>query len=253
MSTASTFLLLSTAVVAITIGSLTEAATIQQKECSLANNEEYFSGFCYRFVNATNAVGFDEAETICQSGSMSLATIDDASVQSFIANSCEMRAWNRAMIGLRLHRTKWQWVKDGSLLHGQGCFVDNTEERDLNLTSQFVYNLKQSDCLDYCRTRPTAKFAGVQAGRQCFCGTDYSPKSPTTNCLTACAGDADTFCGGQGANYIFAINGEYSAWEDGRPSHEGDCGAMVLGKRSLFQWRDLPCTKRLAHICQFGN
>ena len=49
------------------------------------------------------------------------------------------------------------------------------------------------------------KYAGFQAGDQCFCGNKYGSLGEATNCDQKCSGNADEICGGDMANSVYEV------------------------------------------------
>ncbi|XP_014676753.1 PREDICTED: putative tyrosine-protein kinase Wsck [Priapulus caudatus] len=83
-----------------------------------------------------------------------------------------------------------------------GCFQDRADDRDLSyaaftdLTQMTVYKCVKA-CADY-----GSKYAGLQAGVNCFCGNTFGRYSRAT-CNAQCSGDLTQICGDKETNSIF--------------------------------------------------
>ncbi|KAF5334900.1 hypothetical protein D9611_010018 [Ephemerocybe angulata] len=81
----------------------------------------------------------------------------------------------------------------------RGCFVDPGDKRvlyDGGFTSVLTNTIPQ--CLSTCLSKGYA-FAGVEYGRECYCGTEVragAQGSAEGQCSQACAGDSSQLCGG---------------------------------------------------------
>ena len=93
-----------------------------------------------------------------------------------------------------------------------GCFPDNREAdpigirgRDLDGATFKDPSMTPNKCLSLCAEQDF-KFAGLQYGSWCFCGSSYG-RYPTggASCTTKCAGDQTQFCGGEWANNVWEI------------------------------------------------
>ena len=80
--------------------------------------------------------------------------------------------------------------------------------RDLSYQVE-SHNATVNGCRGACRAA-FYRYAGVQAGRLCFCGSEYGRHGPGT-CNMRCEGNAEQTCGGSTANAIFrtGFNGKY--------------------------------------------
>ncbi|KAF2677517.1 WSC domain protein [Lentithecium fluviatile CBS 122367] len=88
-----------------------------------------------------------------------------------------------------------------------GCYTENSKvpllEKNMSPTGGDPA-LTIPKCKNSCYRR-AYRFAGVQQGNQCWCGTyvggEWSKNQ--TDCNTPCTGDKNTFCGGKGFENIF--------------------------------------------------
>lgn len=86
-----------------------------------------------------------------------------------------------------------------------GCFVDK-EPRDLVGPTDFNSPLTGNNCVNFCKSKDF-KYAGTQAGGQCFCGNSYGAYGSSSACTSACSGNAAEKCGGTWANLIYTAGG----------------------------------------------
>lgn len=93
-----------------------------------------------------------------------------------------------------------------------GCFVDK-ELRDLVGPTDFSGPMTTQKCVNFCKSKDF-KYAGTQAGSQCFCGNTYGSHGSSSACTTACSGNAGEKCGGTWANLVFATGaaGRTGTW-----------------------------------------
>merc|ERR1719198_2389400 len=62
-------------------------------------------------------------------------------------------------------------------------------------------------CFDFCRAQATAKFFGIEYGRDCYCA--HYIESHTTGgggCELPCEGDAKEACGGKVKSSVFEMH-----------------------------------------------
>ena len=60
-------------------------------------------------------------------------------------------------------------------------------------------------CIQTC-TQKRYHYAGLQFGKQCFCGdSGYDKYGIATNCDMACAGNSQETCGGSIANQVYSL------------------------------------------------
>ncbi|KAH6857506.1 WSC domain-containing protein [Alternaria alternata] len=87
-----------------------------------------------------------------------------------------------------------------------GCYVEDPTFPllDQNMSPNGDASLTIPDCKDTCY-RDTYRFAGVQEGNQCWCGTYVIGQwaKNQTDCNVPCTGDKTTYCGGKGLLKIF--------------------------------------------------
>lgn len=87
----------------------------------------------------------------------------------------------------------------------RGCHADNATAsgaRDLDGGFTEDTAMTVTMCLEYCFAEGY-RFAGLQAGTECHCGTDYGRFDGNAVCDTPCAGDASQQCGGSAANHVY--------------------------------------------------
>ncbi|CAH1776385.1 unnamed protein product, partial [Owenia fusiformis] len=86
-----------------------------------------------------------------------------------------------------------------------GCYKDTTE-RDLPHFAGSISTLTPQICIETCRDLNEGyRYAGVQNGGQCFCGTSYGKNGSSSGCNSQCQGDSTQICGGVWANDIYVI------------------------------------------------
>ncbi|CAL4109821.1 unnamed protein product [Meganyctiphanes norvegica] len=79
-----------------------------------------------------------------------------------------------------------------------GCFVDSRDKRILRGHGMQLKHNTPALCVDVCFQRGYM-FAGVQYGKECFCGNDELPEHdnvPEGDCSMDCVGDNKIKCGG---------------------------------------------------------
>ncbi|XP_074854509.1 kremen protein 2 [Carettochelys insculpta] len=100
-----------------------------------------------------------------------------------------------------------------------GCFLDSGNPPTLSGSSGTSSKLTIQVCLQFCRKRGY-KFAGVEAGCACFCGSegDLQGAQPVgaVECDQVCFGKASELCGGDGRIGVYdvsvgACQGNFSA------------------------------------------
>jgi hypothetical protein len=82
-----------------------------------------------------------------------------------------------------------------------GCYAD-TSTRDLPYAA-LSGSVSVEACLSACASKGY-RYAGVQHGSQCFCGSSYGKYGKATDCNMACSADAAEICGGSWANSIYS-------------------------------------------------
>ncbi|KAI8806983.1 hypothetical protein BJ742DRAFT_773477 [Cladochytrium replicatum] len=87
-----------------------------------------------------------------------------------------------------------------------GCFADPKENRSLSLLSGSVSDNGALSCIQRCVAASQFNvFAGVQSGKECWCGQSLRSANPQANtCTTSCTGDVREACGGSFAMNIFS-------------------------------------------------
>lgn len=77
----------------------------------------------------------------------------------------------------------------------KGCYVDKDDKRTLRGHSSALSNNSPQNCANICG-RAGFAYAGVEYGRECFCGDNISNESaPEEECNTVCPGDPSEKCG----------------------------------------------------------
>jgi hypothetical protein len=86
-----------------------------------------------------------------------------------------------------------------------GCFKDATA-RDLDGRMLNRDNMTPALCFSYCREEGYT-FAGLQYGRQCYCGQNFGRygKAPNEDCALPCAGNPAQRCGGFWRNAVYEL------------------------------------------------
>src|ERR1041384_1093664 len=77
-----------------------------------------------------------------------------------------------------------------------GCQTESTAGRALAAKSYAADTMTLQSCTAFCAGYA---FAGVEYGRECYCGNgfgDGSVGASASQCSMRCAGDAGTLCGG---------------------------------------------------------
>jgi len=92
-----------------------------------------------------------------------------------------------------------------------GCFGDNrsadpagTNGRDLNGRAFSAPDMTVEKCVSACAANVDFKYAGVQYGSWCFCGTKHGGYG-TGTCNMPCSGNKQQTCGGVWANDVYEI------------------------------------------------
>uniref|UniRef100_A0A8C3FL70 Kringle-containing protein marking the eye and the nose n=1 Tax=Chrysemys picta bellii TaxID=8478 RepID=A0A8C3FL70_CHRPI len=100
-----------------------------------------------------------------------------------------------------------------------GCFLDSGNPPALSGSSGTSSKLTIQVCIRYCRKRGY-KFAGVEAGCACFCGSEgdlrWAQPVGAVECDQVCFGKASELCGGDGRIGVYdvsvgACQGNFSA------------------------------------------
>merc|ERR1712050_150773 len=126
--------------------------------------------------------------------------------------------------------------------HADGdCFEDG-KPRILPFRAARSDSMTVDTCIQLCEG--DYKYAGVEAGKECWCGNDYPSsdlKRSTGSCKTPCTGDEAQFCGGSWRLNIYEVNepvdGSWSNWGE---FGECDLGGSTWGEGT--QTRSRTCT-----------
>ncbi len=84
-----------------------------------------------------------------------------------------------------------------------GCYADEAT-RDLTDEAVSGGSMSVETCLSDCSKAGYA-YAGVQYGKQCFCGDSYGKYGTATDCNMTCSGNSTETCGGSYANSVYKI------------------------------------------------
>eukprot|EP01064_Diplonema_japonicum_P039206 TRINITY_DN977_c0_g5_i1.p1 TRINITY_DN977_c0_g5~~TRINITY_DN977_c0_g5_i1.p1 ORF type:complete len:2288 (+),score=451.00 TRINITY_DN977_c0_g5_i1:87-6950(+) len=89
-----------------------------------------------------------------------------------------------------------------------GCYKDSGSNRRLPVLAWDHDDTTQEACIESCRHNNYA-FAGLQFGRQCFCGNTLSTSTRTADseCNTPCSGMTSENCGGPLRNWVINLEG----------------------------------------------
>lgn len=90
-----------------------------------------------------------------------------------------------------------------------GCYLDKKKPgRDLKLSVP-VPKLTPDACINKCREKKK-RFAAVQNGYLCFCGSRFGRYNRTKeeNCGSPCTGDPKKYCGGHWLNAVYSTDGQ---------------------------------------------
>jgi len=77
-----------------------------------------------------------------------------------------------------------------------GCQTEGSQDRALSGKSYAADGMTLESCTTFCAGYA---FAGVEYGRECYCGNGFGAGSvgaPADQCAMKCAGDTTTLCGG---------------------------------------------------------
>ncbi|CAN0179533.1 unnamed protein product [Ascophyllum nodosum] len=87
-----------------------------------------------------------------------------------------------------------------------GCYDDDDKSPILDFAYEDETALTTQSCIDYCDDEGE-ELAGLQAGRQCWCGTtdDYDKYGGSTRCNMRCTGDSSTYCGGESDSMVYRV------------------------------------------------
>ena len=94
------------------------------------------------------------------------------------------------------------------------CYVDDATRRlpehiHKSDQSKFTSSNTPEFCINACKEKGF-KFAGVEWGKQCFCGNTepaVDKKVPGTECNMVCPGDSSILCGASWRMNIFSTSG----------------------------------------------
>lgn len=127
-----------------------------------------------------------------------------------------------------------------------GCIPDSQYcgKRAMNDDDQVHTDeaLTVDGCIDLCRERKF-KYAGLEAGNQCFCSNSYNGLPTNSNqerCSTSCAGDSSQICGGSWALSIYKVSKK--GLSDGQIAGivvSSVVGASIIAGTSCYYWT--PC------------
>eukprot|EP01059_Diplonema_ambulator_P007044 TRINITY_DN1657_c0_g1_i4.p1 TRINITY_DN1657_c0_g1~~TRINITY_DN1657_c0_g1_i4.p1 ORF type:complete len:370 (+),score=104.67 TRINITY_DN1657_c0_g1_i4:104-1111(+) len=90
-----------------------------------------------------------------------------------------------------------------AFLEPYGCYDDDPNARTLPYLAADNDQMNVGYCIGMCASQGYT-YAGVQFGRQCFCGNTLPPsKTYATRCYSACSGDPNQRCGGGNTNMVY--------------------------------------------------
>nr|CAJ76263.1 protein-O-xylosyltransferase [Drosophila yakuba] len=138
-----------------------------------------------------------------------------------------------------------------------GCFKD---EKDRRLLDGYYSSSKTTNspakCVELC-LQSGYPYAGVQYGRECFCGYDTPPRAaklPDSSCNTKCLGNAKEICGGFYAMNIYetGISSEVHGSTGGHHSTRGN-EARADRISADAQWQSAASLHRLLKRSMLRN
>ena len=103
-----------------------------------------------------------------------------------------------------------------------GCFKDQgdpygTAGRDISGYKVGSSDMTVQKCTETCGEKGFS-YAGVQYGKQCFCGDSYGSSGGASNCNMPCSGDSAQICGGFWANSVYKLKDTNAGAGQGRKS-----------------------------------
>eukprot|EP00903_Cladosiphon_okamuranus_P017845 g16423.t1 len=90
----------------------------------------------------------------------------------------------------------------------EGCYQDSDTDPILTFEYEDEETLTPASCIEHCRGEGQG-LAGVQAGKQCWCGSssaDYKKYGTSETCNISCSGDPSETCGGVNASNIWTVD-----------------------------------------------
>ena len=122
-------------------------------------------------------------------------------------------------------------------------------------TQVHVPSLTPARCIEACQER-FFSFAGVQAGRQCFCGNTAPPQEKildVTECSANCPGDSSLKCGGSCRMGVFKTTGRIRIWSLVSPCSPSLCRIPLCCPPSRVRGRPLGFPSRRLQLCRTGG
>ncbi|CAJ1970372.1 unnamed protein product [Cylindrotheca closterium] len=107
----------------------------------------------------------------------------------------------------------------------KGCWNDALDRAMEYEHKSFQGFLTLPKCIDAC-TEYGAKFAGLEVGRQCFCGNEYEKHGPADNCNRKCDGLA---CGGDWSLSVYETGISDGSMRQARGQGTSQCIATGWG------------------------
>ena len=95
-----------------------------------------------------------------------------------------------------------------------GCFIDQSDNRDLELFIGDYKQLTSIQCILLCQ-KQNYYYAGIQHGSQCYCGQQYGKYGRVLDdeCKYSCI--TSEKCGGDSRNSIYSIVDSVDLFEAG--------------------------------------
>ncbi|XP_074644183.1 uncharacterized protein LOC141901024 isoform X2 [Tubulanus polymorphus] len=164
------------------------------------------------------------------------------------------RNWKSAWTGIKVTHSDWHWEQDGEFIAAQGCFEDNIRTKGHDLPHPTLIengSLTPIVCRNACSNLSSSmKYAGVQAGNQCWCGENHLNSYSTIPCNTPCEGDPTLTCGNTNRrNYIYRIKGGFSSWEPEMINRGPTEPMCALLSAPSFNWKERRCWSTAKFIC----
>ncbi|CAH1775120.1 unnamed protein product [Owenia fusiformis] len=216
-------------------------------DASIIDNEDRV---CY--LKSDSPASWSKAGEDCGKKGGELPVLSDAHRNDFFVNALRKESMDDIWIGANQTASHWHWLSGAPILE-QGCYLDfetrDFEERALSNAGNLTYDY----CIDQCSTY---KFAGLQAGRECWCGNSFNkygvPESREEWCATPCSGQGDRLCGDSWKNTVLAIGGLFTSWAETQPNNyknHQDCAAT--NREGI--WFDETCTMSFYYLCDIDR
>ncbi|PAA84300.1 hypothetical protein BOX15_Mlig007959g1 [Macrostomum lignano] len=87
----------------------------------------------------------------------------------------------------------------------KGCFIDNSDMRDLPTFAGYDEKMDVGLCAQRCQ-KWKKKYLGLQEGSSCWCGNSFGAHGESADsCQTRCLGNDDEMCGGKLFNSVYEL------------------------------------------------